>query len=51
MMDSIETEVLESYFGPHSASAKSYRPYGGKDVFFHDVAKFLLEVACVSPRQ
>ena len=51
MMESLETEVLESYFGPHSPSAKSYLTYGGKDVFFHDVARFLLDVVYVSPRQ
>ena len=51
VMDSLETEVLESYFKRYFPSAKLYRTYGGQDVFFHDVAKFLLEVACVSPRQ
>ena len=30
MMESLETEVLESYFGPYSPSAKSY---GGKRCF------------------
>ena len=42
---------FESYFGPYSPSAKSYRTFGGWGVFFHEVAKFLLEVACVSPHQ
>ena len=49
-MDAIKTDVLESYFGEYSPSAKAYRTHGGKDLFFPDVAKFLLEVACVSPR-
>ena len=50
-MDSLETEVLESYFKRYFPSAKLYRTYGGQDVFFHDLVKFLLEVACVNPRQ
>ena len=49
-MDTIQIKVLESYFGEYSPSAKAYRTQGGEDVFFHDVAKFLLEVAWVSPR-
>ena len=49
IMDTLEPEVLESYFEPYSPSAKSYRTFGGQDVFFHEVAKFLLEVACVKP--
>ena len=31
-------------------SAKAYKTQGGIDEFFHEVAKFLFEVACVSPR-
>ena len=34
IMDSLETEVLESYFGPYSPSTKLYQTYGGKDVSF-----------------
>ena len=49
-MDSLETEVLESYFKRYFPSAKLYRTYGGQDVFFHEVAEFLLEVACVNTR-
>ena len=45
MMDTLEANILESYFREYSPSAK-----GVLDVFFHDVANFLLEVACVSPR-
>ena len=51
IMDNLEKKVLESYFGPYSLLAKSYRTYNRQDAFFHEVAKFLLEVACVSPRQ
>ena len=43
-MDNLDEDILYSYFGPHSLSAKSHltnnRPY----VFFHAVAKFVLEV-------
>ena len=51
IMDSVEAKVLESYFGEYSPFAKAYRTKGGKDVFCHDMAKFMLEVACESPRQ
>ena len=51
VMDMLDEDVLQSYFGEYSLSAKSYLTVGGPDVFFHDVAKFLLEVAFVSPRQ
>ena len=33
LMDSLEKEVMESYFGPYSPSAKSYRTFRGKDLF------------------
>ena len=49
-MDAVDSEVLQSYFGEYSPSIKDYRTKGGNDLFFHDVAKFLLEVSCVSPR-
>ena len=48
-MDVVKPEILESYFGEYSPLAKAYRTQGVNDVFFHDVAKFLSEVACVSP--
>ena len=51
MMDSLDDDVLESYFGKYSPFAKAYQMHGGKNVFFHDVVKCLLEVTCVSPRQ
>ena len=34
-------EVLQSYFGEYSPSAKAYQTYGGRDEFFHEVARFL----------
>ena len=49
-MDNLEEDVLQSYFGPYCASAKSHLTNGVHDVFFHDVAKFLLEVAFLSER-
>ena len=48
-MDNLEEDVLQSYFGPYLASAKSHLINGAPDVFFQDVAKFLLEVALLSP--
>ena len=50
MMDTFEAEILESYFGEYFPLAKAYQTQGSLNVFFHDVAKFLLEVACVSPQ-
>ena len=50
MMDTMELESLESYVGEYSPLAKAYHTQGGLDVFFHDVVKFLLEVACISPQ-
>ena len=44
------SEALRSYFGAYSPSAKAYQTYGGRDEFFHEVARFLLEVGFVSPR-
>ena len=44
-MDNLEEDVLQSYFGPYLASAKSHLINGAPDVFFQDVAKFLLVVA------
>ena len=51
MMDTLKVEILESYFGEYYPSTKAYHAQGGSDVFFHNVAKFLLEVACVRPWQ
>ena len=44
------SEALRSYFGEYSPSAKAYQTYGGRDEFFHEVARFLLEIGFVSPR-
>ena len=41
-------ETLRSYFGEYSPSAKAFQTYVEK--FFHEVAKFILEVAFVTPR-
>ena len=49
-MEKLKSEVLRSYFGAYSPSAKAYNTHGGKDEFFQEVAKFMLEVAFVSPR-
>ena len=43
-------EALQSYFSEYSPSAKAYQTNGGKDEFFHEVARFLLEIGFVSPR-
>ena len=47
-MTKLHPEVLTSYFGEYSSSAKDYQMQGGEDEFFHEVAKFLLEVAFVN---
>ena len=49
-MDTLKVDILQSYFREYSPSAKAYRTQGENDEFFQEVAKFLLEVACVSPR-
>mgnify|MGYP006889244612 FL=1 len=49
-MEKLKPEILRSYFGAYSPSAKAYKTLGGQDEFFQEVAKFLLEVAFVSPR-
>ena len=49
-MKKVSEEGLRSYFGEYSPSAKAYQTQGGRDEFFHEVAKFLLEVGFVSPR-
>ena len=41
------SEVLESYFGEYSASAKACRTKLAPDPFFLEITKFLLGVACV----
>ena len=46
----VSEEGLRSYFGEYSPSAKRYQTYGGRDEFFHEVARFLLEIGFVSPR-
>ena len=49
-MEKLKSEVLRSYFGAYSPSAKAYKTHGDKYEFFQEVAKFMLEVAFVSPR-
>ena len=46
----MDKDLLRSYFGEYSPSAKAYQTQGGEDEFFHDVTKFMLEVAFVSPQ-
>ena len=50
VVQKLDKDVLRSYFGEYSPSAKAYQTQGGRDEFFHDVAKFLLEVGFISPR-
>ena len=49
-MEKLKPEVLRSYFGEYSPSAKAYKTHGGRDEVFQEVAKFMFEVAFVSPR-
>ena len=46
----MDKDVLRSYFEEYSPSAKAFQMQGGADEFFHEVARFLLEVGFVSPR-
>ena len=48
-MQKLYLDVLRSYFGAYSPSAKAYQTQGGEDEFFHEVAKFLQEITFVSP--
>ena len=50
VVQKVTKEGLRSYFSEYSPSAKAYQTYGGRDEFFHEVARFLLEIAFVSPR-
>ena len=43
-------DTLRSYFGEYSPLAKAFQMLGGQDDFFHEVAKFMLEVGFVTPR-
>ena len=45
----MDKDMLRSYFREYSPSAKAFQTQGGEDEFFHEVAKFLLEVGFVSP--
>ena len=49
VVQKIDKETLRSYFGEYSPSAKAVQTMGGLDEFFHEVAKFMLEVAFVTP--
>ena len=46
----VSDDSLRSYFSAYSPSAKAYQTYGGRNLFFHEVARFLLEIAFVNPR-
>ena len=46
----MDKDVLKSYFGEYSPSAKAFQMQGGEDEFFDEVTKFLLKVGFVSPR-
>ena len=50
VLQKMDKETLQSYFGEYSPSAKAFQTMGGHDEFFHEVAKFILEVAFVTPR-
>ena len=50
VVQKMDKDVLRSYFGEYSPSAKAFQTQGGVDEFFHEVANFLLEVGFVSPR-
>ena len=41
------TNILEKYFGEYSTSAKAYKTKEILNLFFREIAKFLLEVRCV----
>ena len=43
----VPSHILERYYGKYFLSAKAFRTRDIPDPFFWDVAKFLLEVACV----
>ena len=45
----MDKDNLRSYFGEYSPSAKAFQTMGGQDEFFHEVAKFMLEVGFVTP--
>ena len=50
VVQKVSDDNLRSYFGAYSPSAKAYQTYGGRNLFCHEVARFLLEIAFVSPR-
>ena len=45
----MDKDTLRSYFGEYSPLAKAFQTLGGQDEFFHEVAKFMLEVGFVTP--
>ena len=51
VIEMLDSNVLKSYFGEYYPSAKAYLTNGGEDIFFHDIGKFVLEVAFVNARQ
>ena len=38
----VTKEGMRSYFGEYSPSAKAYQTEGGREEFFHEVAKFFI---------
>ena len=50
VVQKMDKDVLRSYFGEYSPSAKAFQTQRAEDEFFHEVAKILLEVGFVSLR-
>ena len=50
VVQKMDKDTLRSYFGKYSPSAKAFQTMGGQDEFFHELAKFMLEVEFVTPR-
>ena len=45
--DNLPTKLLERHYGKYFQSAKAFRTRDIPDPFFHNIAKFMLEVRCV----
>ena len=50
IVQKMDKDTLRSYFGEYSPSAKAFQTLGGQDEFFHEGAKFLLEMGFVTPQ-
>ena len=50
VVQKMDKDTLRSYFREYSPSAKTFQTLGGQDEFFHEVAKFMLEVGFFTPR-